>query len=136
VKIVVDTNCLIASISPKSPFFFLYQAFRSQQFDWAVSTEILLEYEEQIALYYNQNTADRVLQILLASKNTLLAEPSFRWNLIKDDADDNKFSDLALSVNADYLVSNDRHFNVFKEIDFPPLSVIKLDQFKKILGYV
>ncbi len=134
-KIVVDTNCLIASIPPQSLYFFLYQAFRSQQFTWVVNTEILLEYDEQLCLYYNQATADRVLQILLASKNTLLAESSFRWDFITEDPDDNKFSNLALSVNADYLVSNDRHFRVFDTIDFPSLSVIRLNQFKEILAH-
>ena len=31
------------------------------------------------------------------------------------------------------LVSNDKHFNIFKTIDFPPLNVVKLQEFKQIL---
>lgn len=54
--------------------------------------------------------------------------------MVIDDPDDNKFSDLAISTNAHYLVSNDRHFNIFKKIKFPSLKVIKLEEFKKILG--
>lgn len=44
-----------------------------------------------------------------------------------------KFADLAISTNAQYLVSNDKHFNIFERIDFPPLNVIKLQSFKKVL---
>ena len=42
-RVVIDTNCLRASISPKSPFYQLYLDFRVLKFEWWVSTEILLE---------------------------------------------------------------------------------------------
>jgi uncharacterized protein len=54
--------------------------------------------------------------------------------LIVADPDDNKFANLAISTNAQYLVSNDKHFNIFKKIEFPPLNVIKLEKFREILG--
>ena len=46
----------------------------------------------------------------------------------------NKFSDLALSVNADYLVSEDSDFNVFKTLAFPKLTVVGLEAFLSILA--
>jgi uncharacterized protein len=134
VKIVIDTNCLIASIPPKNPEFWLYRAFESKQFTWVLSTEILNEYYEQLALFYSESTAELVIDILLSASNVEFKEPYFKWNLVIEDPDDNKFSDLAISVNASYLVSNDRHFNVFKKIAFPPLKVIKLKEFKNILA--
>jgi putative PIN family toxin of toxin-antitoxin system len=134
-RVVVDTNCLIASILSTSPYFWLYKAFRASAFTWVVSTEILEEYEERVGSFYSAFTADRVLRILLNSTNTELAEPAFRWALLTQDEEDNKFSDLALSTNAEYLVSNDRHFNVFKTIAFPPLRVVRLEEFRQILEY-
>ena len=71
---------------------------------------------------------------MLAAKNAELAEAYFNYNFIIQDPDSNKFSNLAISTNANYLVSNDRHFNIFKNIEFPPLQVVKLDEFKKIMG--
>ncbi len=132
-RVVVDTNCLIASIPPANEEYWLYKAFTVQTFTWVVSTEILNEYAEQLASFYSPETAELVLRILLAAPNVELAEPYFRWNLITQDPDDNKFSDLALSTNAQYLVSNDRHFNVFKKLDFPPLRVVTLTQFHRVL---
>lgn len=133
-RVVIDTNCLIASIPPSSSEFWLYLAFRDLKFTWILSTEILNEYEEKLSEFYSPKTADRVLKILLRSPNIELMNPAFRWNIIVDDEDDNKFSDLAISANAHYLVSNDRHFNIFKNIDFPPLNVVKLNEFKEILN--
>ena len=133
-RVVIDTNCLIASIPPKSEEFWLYLAFREQAFTWVISTEILNEYYEILSDFYSPETAKIVVDILLAAENVELAEPYFSYNLIVIDPDDNKFSNLAISTNAHYLVSDDKHFNIFKEIDFPPLNVVKLKKFKKILG--
>ncbi|MDX1942105.1 MAG: putative toxin-antitoxin system toxin component, PIN family [Saprospiraceae bacterium] len=134
-NVVIDTNCLIASIPPRNPSYWLYLAFRQQAFDWVISNEIMLEYEEQIADFYSPYTADLVLNILLTSSNVLLSEPFIRWNLINDDPDDNKFADLAISANAHYLVTNDRHFQALKQLPFPTVTVVSLDEFKIILNY-
>ena len=104
-------------------------------FEWVVSTEILNEYHEKLAEFYSVETADLVVNILIAAPNVVLAEPAFRWNLISEDPDDNKFSDLAISTNAYCLVSYDRHFNIFKEISFPNLKVVKPKEFKTIINW-
>jgi len=31
-------------------------------------------------------------------------------------------------------VSNDRHFNIFKDIKFPPLNIVNIQEFKGILN--
>lgn len=45
----------------------------------------------------------------------------------------NKFVDCAVSCGADYLVSNDRHFEILASIEFPRLKVVKAEEFLKIL---
>jgi predicted nucleic acid-binding protein len=59
--------------------------------------------------------------------------PYFKWNLISDDPDDNKFVDCAINAGADYIVTNDKHFNILKDIDFPKINIIDIDTFKKII---
>jgi uncharacterized protein len=134
-KAIIDTNCLVASIPPKNPEYWLYKAFRNKAFDWVIGNEILLEYEEILSDFYSPYTADLVLNILLTSSNIIRAEPFTRWQLITIDPDDNKFADLAISSNAHYLVTNDHHFEVLKELPFPTVKVVSLDEFKEILGY-
>ena len=133
-RVVIDTNCLRASIPPNSPFYQLYLDFRDGKFEWFVSTEILLEYDEILSATYSEKTSQMILHQLTVAPNVVFAEPAFKWDLIIEDPDDNKFADLALSTNSDYLVSNDSHFNIFKSIAFPKLVVINLESFLKILN--
>ena len=55
------------------------------------------------------------------------------WNLIADDPDDNKFVECALNAGADYIVTNDKHFNVLKNVDFPMVKVVDIMEFRKML---
>ncbi len=132
--VVVDTNCLLASIPPLSKYFWLYEAFKDEKFSWVVSNEILMEYEEKIADKYSQKTADIVLSILSVAPNVIFTTPFFNWNLIAQDPDDNKFVDAAISSNANYLITNDKDFNVLKKVDFPKVEIISLNEFKKHLS--
>jgi predicted nucleic acid-binding protein len=59
--------------------------------------------------------------------------PYFKWNLIVADPDDNKFVDCALNAGAYYIVTNDKHFNILKQMNFPYVKTVGIDEFKKIL---
>ncbi|MCF0050943.1 putative toxin-antitoxin system toxin component, PIN family [Dyadobacter sp. LJ53] len=132
-SVVIDTNVLIKTINRTNFEFFIYQAFESELFEWVVSTSILDEYEEKLTEFYSLKTAQLVLEILCTASNVVFSEPHFRWNLIEDDPDDNKFSDLAISSNSTCLVTFDKHFDVFKNIEFPRLSVLNPKQFHAFL---
>jgi uncharacterized protein len=134
-KVIVDTNCLIPSIPRKNPEYWLYLAFKQKAFEWVISNEILLEYEEQLIDFYSTRTSELVLNIFLTASNVVFAEPYIRWNLITNDPDDNKFADLAISANVRYLITNDHHFNVLKTLPFPTVTVVSLTEFQKIMGY-
>ncbi|MGK9126700.1 putative toxin-antitoxin system toxin component, PIN family [Olivibacter sp. SA151] len=132
-RAVIDTNCLLASIPPQSSHYWLYLAFREERFNWLVSNEILSEYEEKLAEIYSENTANIVLKILSVAPNVIFSEPYFKWNLVEKDPDDNKFADLAIAGNVDYLVTNDKHFNDLKKLEFPKLNIVRLEEFKTIV---
>ncbi len=134
-RAVIDTNCLIASIPSKNVEYWLYKSFRNKEFDWVISNDILLEYEETISDFYSQHTADLVINILLSASNVVLIEPFFFWNYIINDPDDNKFADVSISANVDYLVSNDHHFDVIKNSPIIPIKVVSISEFQKIMGY-
>ena len=74
--------------------------------------------------------------ILENAPNVIFEEPAFRWGFIVEDPDDNKFSDLALSTNANFMLTRDKHFNIFKKIDFPSLNVVDPEEFYEILKTV
>jgi putative PIN family toxin of toxin-antitoxin system len=133
VKAVIDTNCLLASIPRRNPEYWLYQAFRDKAFDWVISNEVLTEYEEKLTEFYSPQAANLVVNILLTASNVIFSEPFFRYGLIARDPDDNKFADLAIAANVDFLVTNDRHFRLLKNIPFPKVNVVTLAEFQTIL---
>ena len=56
--------------------------------------------------------------------------------LVTNDRDDNKFVDCAFAAGADYLVSEDNHFNELRNTPFPLLNIVTLDEFMrtKLIG--
>lgn len=67
--------------------------------------------------------------MLLKSEHVVFIDTYFRLQLIEEDPDDNKFVDCAFAAAATFIVSNDKHFDVLKEVDFPKIPVIKLKAF-------
>ena len=135
-KCVIDTNGLLKSVPKFGQYKWLYEAWLNEQFIWVFSNEILSEYAELIERRYSANAADFVLKILLTAQNHERFEPSFKWNLIDIDPDDNKFVDCAVGAGVDYLVTEDRHIkNLRKEPDlFPLVPIITFKEFKEILS--
>ena len=132
-KIVLDTNCLLACISSKSENFRVWKDFQAGRFTLCVSNEILEEYQEIIARKANPAVAENVINAIAESEFVEFIDPQFHLGLIAADHDDDKFVDCAFAANAAYIVSDDSHFDVLKEIPFPQLLVLKLKDFLKRL---
>ena len=71
--------------------------------------------------------ASLTLKVITNNPNTIFVTPYFNFELIKSDPDDNKFVDCAISANAKFIVTEDHHYNILKEIDFPQVEIINLD---------
>ena len=133
-RIALDTNCLLVSVQDYSEYHWLWQAFCEKRFSLCYTDAILNEYQEIISHYYSASLANYVIDAILNAQHAEPVSVYFKWNLIAADPDDNKFVDCALNADADYIVTNDKHFNVLKEIDFPLIKVIDIVGFRKILG--
>lgn len=132
-RIVLDTNCLISSLSKKGQYYPVWKGLQTGQYILCVSTEILEEYAEVIAQKMSAQVASSVIHLLLESSNVELINPYFSLHLIDADQDDNKFVDCAFAANATFIVSNDKHFDVLKVISFPQLIVLELKEFLGLL---
>jgi len=53
--------------------------------------------------------------------------------LITTDPDDNKYCDCAISGQAAYIVTEDKHFDVVKMVPFPLLTVVGIDYFLEVV---
>jgi putative PIN family toxin of toxin-antitoxin system len=128
-RVVIDTNVLLVSIPSRSFYRPIFNALLTGKFEMAFSNEILVEYTEILEQKANTIVATNIGELLLNLPNAIKTEVYYHWELIQHDQDDNKFVDCAIAANAKFLVSNDRHFNVLKLIDFPKLEVIGINEF-------
>lgn len=132
-RIVLDTNCLIASLSRRGQFYPVWKGLQTGKYVLCVSTDILEEYAEKLTEKMSMEVASNVIHLILESENVELINPYFSLHLIEADHDDDKFVDCAFAANATYIVSDDSHFDVLKEIQFPKLLVLKLIKFLELL---
>lgn len=94
---------------------------------------MLYEYEEIMQQRSAPGVAEIVMNIFIESPQVIHQQIYYAWNLIKQDPDDNKFFDIAVAGNADYLVTNDAHFNLVKQLSFPSVKIISANEFMDIL---
>jgi uncharacterized protein len=132
-SVVIDTNVFLVIIPSRSRYHWVFEALKRNQFTLLLSSEIVSEYEEQMKFRYQVNVADQLLDILLLKKNVRQINPSYHWNLIASDADDNKFVDCAIAGNADSIVTHDTDFDVLKQLPFPKVNVLSLEEFAAVL---
>ena len=132
--VVLDTNCLIQALPTKSRYHKIWSDFIAGNYILCVSNEILTEYEEILSTHVSPEVAHNVVEAIARHPKTLYRESYFRFHLLSDiDKDDDKFVDCAITTNADYIVSEDSHFSHLKQISFPRLHVLTLDEFNEAL---
>jgi len=107
----------------------VWEDFVLGRYELCISNEILEEYEEIIASHMSPVAARLTVETILRASNVLRVDAQFRFNLIKADADDNKFVDCAIVANADFIVTEDSHFRVLKSISFPKVRIKRLQEF-------
>jgi uncharacterized protein len=131
-KIVLDTNIVFSMIKPTSSCYWVRKAIEYELLTLCVTTDILDEYEEILGAKYGEEIATLFLDALTALPNVHYQLKSYYFRLIPVDQDDEKFADCAIASNVDYLVTNDKHFEVLKGIDFPIIQVVNDQEFALI----
>jgi uncharacterized protein len=112
--VVIDTNVMNGMFVARHPHAAIRHAWHAGSFKWALSTDILQEYEEVLARMRGPAKAEEILSIVMslgARLGTVVEiSPSFFFRTISADRDDDKFADCAIAAHADYIVTSDRHF--------------------------
>lgn len=127
-----DTGVLLQIFGRKQSFQPIFNALLIGRITLAVSTEILLEYQE---ITTRLSGAERWRDVaalfdLLAQLhgNIQRVEPHFRFNVITDDVDDNKFCDCAIVSEANFIITEDSHFEALRTAGYKP-KPIKPEEF-------
>ena len=96
-----------------------------------IKDEILLKGEEVLARKYALIVAHGFLATLKEVPNVHFTKIYYRWKSLPDE-NDNKFVDCAIAANADYLITNDTNYNILKQVNFPKVSIITIQEFEKL----
>ena len=132
-RIVLDTNCLLQSLPSKSPYHKIWTDILSGRISLCVNTEILDEYEEILSQKINSEVATNVVEAIARLHTTTYQEIYVHFGLIHDDEDDNKFADCAVASGAEFIVTNDKHYNILTKTPWPNVKVINIREFIKVL---
>lgn len=132
-KIVLDTNCLLMSLPKISPYRIIWDEFLERKLVLCVTSEIVDEYLEIIGQKTTADIASNVVSVILSQKNVEFITPYYKMHLIQADEDDNKFVDCAFTAGASCIVSNDSHFKILNEINFPKIYVLRINEFRDLI---
>ena len=133
-RLVLDTNCLIQIVSPRSKYHSLWMSFVRGENELCVSNEIIDEYLEILQKLTNIEVAEYIVKTIINSPFVVFKNPFYKFDLIQADKDDNKFVDCAIAAQAKCIISNDHHYDILSTIPFPHVEVINLADFMQIIG--
>ena len=131
--IVLDTNCLLQALPSKSPYHKIWTEVLEGRISLCVNTDILEEYEEILAQKTTPDIARNVVDAIVNLTTTTMQNTYVHFEMLSADLDDNKFVDCAIASEAEYIVTNDKHFSPLREIPWPKVEIIKIAEFVKQL---
>ncbi len=122
--VCIDTSVFIQASKAGHPLHAIFTAWLRRKFRWALSHDILAEYEEILTQRSGRRRwlqFDRVLDLAEMRGDLLIkVQPSYQFQIIADDPDDNKFTDCAITAGADYVITDDRHFAALANAGYKP----------------
>ena len=121
-------------MSPRSKYHAVWEFFVSGENRLCITNEIIEEYIEILQKIVGYEVSEYIVKTIINSPFTEFFTPYYHFELIKADPDDNKFVDCAIVAHARYVVTNDHHYDVLKEIPFPKVQIISIQDFMKVVG--
>lgn len=120
------------------PFHPILDAWAAGKVTWAVSTELLLEYEEVLTRRSGPARWRKLARLMdlveLTRGNVIRVTPSFHFQVVTSDPDDNIFTDCAITAGADYLVTEDQHFAALKNAGYKPQPITPAEFISEFIG--
>ena len=122
--VCLDTNTVVQALAQHHPFHPILDAWVAGHLTWAVSTPILLEYEEVLTRLSGPARWRKLARLMdlaeLTCGNLLRVTPSIHFRVVTTDLDDNIFTDCAITAQADYLLTEDAHLAPLAHAGYRP----------------
>ena len=132
-KVVLDTNVFISGIHWTGASKKILHAWHNKQFELISSIPIIEKITKTLTNFKIPLSAEDILeweQIII--ENAILVEPSEKLDIVKEDHDDNKFLEAAITGNVEYVVTQDKHLLKIKE--FQGIKIVTPEEFLKVFG--
>jgi len=134
--VCIDTNSLIQLFGKRSRFRSIVVALMDGRFELAVSTAILLEYEEVATAMYGEAFAREVanfLNLATAAGSVRHVDPHFHFHIVTADPDDDIFADCAIAADAEHIITEDRHFQAMRNTGYKPQPITPEEFIRRFL---
>lgn len=136
--VVIDTNVMLSAFARHAPTVPLFRALRTGRLRLAVTASIILEYEEIAAHRGGIALAARTMHLLslvsAAYSTIVVVNPAFQFQVIAADPDDNKFTDCAITADADYVITEDAHFSSLTNAGYKPQPITPMEFIRRFLS--
>jgi uncharacterized protein len=132
-RVVIDTNVFITIFKKDGENRWMFDKILKGEWILCLNHEIFMEYWELLEDKMTVQIASNIIDFLISHPHVLFLENFIRLNLISVDADDNKFCDCCFAASTNFIVSNDKHFNILQNVEFPKNYKIQNFTNKKIL---
>jgi putative PIN family toxin of toxin-antitoxin system len=123
-RVCIDTNSLLPLFGSRSTFADIKNALLTGSLELAVSTAILLEYEEVVTRLSGRERWNQFASLLEVMDglhgNIHRVDSTFQFHVITADPDDNKFTDCAIAARAEFVVTDDQHFAPLAKSGYAP----------------
>jgi len=108
-RVIIDTNVLVSAIMSRSYTYFVIGAILlDKNIEWCLSNEVVQEYQIVVRrekFFKYPDFAFRAENLLVSvDANATIYYPEIKLGILKD-PDDDKFLELAVTCNADFLIT-------------------------------
>lgn len=127
-KVVMDTNVFVSAVFFSGPPYQILNAWRSGDFELAISQEILDEYRrvgEILAEEYSNIGLNPILKFVI--EHAKIYKPVKLNEPVCEDPDDDKFFACALASGSEIIISGDKH--LLKVSGYEGIDVLKPREF-------
>lgn len=132
-KVVIDTNVFISGVlvEASNPSLVIKAWRMAKKYQLFITEEII---HENLKVMHRLNVDTEIIVDWdrTIRKNAIFVAPARKIEAIKDDSSDNKFLECAIEVQADYIVSGDKHLK--KLVEFEGIKIIDVKKFLDILA--
>ena len=136
-RITTDTNVLISATFWYGASFTIIEKVEKREIELILSEDIISEFSRVLE---SKEIQEKIKNKNLEMKRTVekivslshIVKPLKKFNIVKDDLDDNKIIDCAFEGNVDYIISQDNH--LLKIEEFQGIKIINPEDLLKLIN--